>query len=111
MSYEAIIFDLDNTLLNFELCERQAILGALEACRMTPKAYRWIGEMEEIAETFQDLGLTERIFYGAADVYRFVKDTSLGKETPEECNRDRPLRDIITNLSDKAASSVLDKNG
>ncbi|MEH2381284.1 MAG: HAD-IA family hydrolase [Nostoc sp.] len=32
MSYEAIIFDLDNTLLNFELCERQAILGALEDC-------------------------------------------------------------------------------
>ncbi|MBN3945350.1 MAG: HAD-IA family hydrolase [Nostoc sp. NMS7] len=32
MSYGAIIFDLDNTLLNFELCERQAILGALEAC-------------------------------------------------------------------------------
>ncbi|MFS0516030.1 HAD family hydrolase [Nostoc sp. UIC 10607] len=32
MGYAAIIFDLDNTLLNFELCERQAILGALEAC-------------------------------------------------------------------------------
>ncbi|WP_445631906.1 HAD family hydrolase [Nostoc sp. DSM 114167] len=31
MSYKAIIFDLDNTLLNFEICERQAILGALEA--------------------------------------------------------------------------------
>jgi beta-phosphoglucomutase-like phosphatase (HAD superfamily) len=32
MGYEAIIFDLDNTLLNFELCERQAILGALKNC-------------------------------------------------------------------------------
>ncbi|WP_193199175.1 HAD family hydrolase [Nostoc sp. MG11] len=32
MGYTAIIFDLDNTLFNFELCERQAILGALEAC-------------------------------------------------------------------------------
>lgn len=35
MCYEAIIFDLDNTLLNFELCERQAILGAMEACRIS----------------------------------------------------------------------------
>ncbi len=78
---------------------------------MTPKAHRWIGEMEEIAETFQELGLTERIFYGAADVYRLVKDTSLGKETPEECKRNRSLRDIITTLSNEAASSVLDKNG
>jgi HAD superfamily hydrolase (TIGR01549 family) len=35
MHYEAIIFDLDNTLLNFELCERQAILGTLEACAIS----------------------------------------------------------------------------
>ncbi|MEH2118251.1 MAG: hypothetical protein V7K46_08655 [Nostoc sp.] len=35
MSYKAIIFDLDNTLLNFEICERQAILGVLEACTIS----------------------------------------------------------------------------
>lgn len=35
MGYESIIFDLDNTLLNFELCERQAILGALEDCAVS----------------------------------------------------------------------------
>ncbi|MEH2291186.1 HAD family hydrolase [Nostoc sp.] len=35
MYYEAIIFDLDNTLLNFELCERQAILGTLETCAIS----------------------------------------------------------------------------
>ncbi|WP_448266895.1 HAD family hydrolase [Nostoc sp. DSM 114159] len=35
MSYKAIIFDLDNTLLNFEICERQAILGALKACTIS----------------------------------------------------------------------------
>ena len=35
MFYRAIIFDLDNTLLNFELCERQAILGALKACSIS----------------------------------------------------------------------------
>ncbi|WP_334807082.1 HAD family hydrolase [Nostoc sp.] len=35
MLYKAIIFDLDNTLLNFELCERQAILGALKDCAVS----------------------------------------------------------------------------
>ncbi|QLE54397.1 NAD(P)-dependent oxidoreductase [Nostoc sp. TCL26-01] len=70
---------------------------------MTPKAHRWIGEMEEIAETFQELGLTERIFYGAADVYRLVNDTSLGQETPEESNRDRLLSEVITTLADEIA--------
>ncbi|MDF5706890.1 MAG: DUF1932 domain-containing protein [Nostoc sp. S4] len=66
---------------------------------MTPKAHRWVGEMEEIADTFEALNLTEQIFQGAADVYRLVKETSLGRETPEENNGDRPLPDIITTLS------------
>jgi len=72
---------------------------------MTPKAHRWVGEMEEIAETFQALDLTEHIFQGAADVYRLVQETSLGKETPEESDRDRPLRDIITTLSQEDTSN------
>ncbi|BAY64926.1 6-phosphogluconate dehydrogenase NAD-binding protein [Calothrix brevissima NIES-22] len=72
---------------------------------MTPKAHRWIGEMEEIADTFQALDLTEKIFQGAADVYRLVKETSLGKETPEENNRDRPLSDIVTTLSQESLKS------
>ncbi|MCC5632094.1 DUF1932 domain-containing protein [Nostoc sphaeroides CHAB 2801] len=96
---------LDEQLWN-EVSSSQPELAAIltrSIPSMTPKAHRWIGEMEEIAETFQELGLTERIFYGAADVYRLVKDSSLGKETPEECDRDRPLRDIITILSDETA--------
>ncbi|MFN6440206.1 MAG: DUF1932 domain-containing protein [Nostoc sp. DedSLP01] len=72
---------------------------------MTPKAHRWIGEMEEIADTFAALDLTDRIFQGAADVYRLVKETSLGRETPEESNRDRPLPDIITTLSQESLNS------
>ncbi|QFS50012.1 NAD(P)-dependent oxidoreductase [Nostoc sphaeroides] len=96
---------LDEQLWN-EVSSSQPELAAIltrSIPSMTRKAHRWIGEMEEIAETFQELGLTERIFYGAADVYRLVKDSSLGKETPEECDRDRPLRDIITILSDETA--------
>ena len=31
---------------------------------MPPKAYRWVGEMEEIAATFEHLGLTPHIFPG-----------------------------------------------
>ena len=31
---------------------------------MPPKAYRWVGEMEEIARTFDELGLTPRILGG-----------------------------------------------
>lgn len=51
---------------------------------MAAKAHRWVGEMEEIAQTFGDVGLTPNIFLGAADIYRHVAGTSVGKVTPEE---------------------------
>jgi hypothetical protein len=51
---------------------------------MGPKAYRWVGEMEEIARTIADVGLDPKIYLGAADIYRLVAATALGQETPEE---------------------------
>jgi len=42
---------------------------------MPPRAYRWIGEMEEIAQTFADAGLTPKFHQAAADMYRFVAAT------------------------------------
>ena len=60
--------------------------------------------MEEIAETFQALGLTKLTFQGAADIYDLVKETSLGKETPEERKDTRNFSEIITILSQETTS-------
>jgi 3-hydroxyisobutyrate dehydrogenase-like beta-hydroxyacid dehydrogenase len=54
---------------------------------MPPKAYRWVPEMQEIARTFGELGLTPRMFEGATDVYAMVAATSLGKESPEQARK------------------------
>ncbi|OZJ06840.1 hypothetical protein BZG36_00184 [Bifiguratus adelaidae] len=51
---------------------------------MAPKAYRWVGEMDEIADTYEAVGMTPTIFRGAADLYRFVTSTELAKEVPED---------------------------
>lgn len=51
---------------------------------MPPKAHRWVGEMEEIAQTFAHIGLTPNILTGAADMYRLVSQTELAKRTPED---------------------------
>jgi 3-hydroxyisobutyrate dehydrogenase-like beta-hydroxyacid dehydrogenase len=52
---------------------------------MPPKAYRWIGEMEEIARCFDDLGLPGRLMLGAADVYTNFRDGGvLAHELPLE---------------------------
>lgn len=66
---------------------------------MPPKAYRWVGEMEEIAKTFEDVGLTPLMFQGAADLYRFIASTPIGKETPESRDRDRDLDRIVAALA------------
>ena len=39
---------------------------------MVPKAYRWVGEMEEIAKTFENCGLSPKIFLGAAETFDLV---------------------------------------
>jgi 3-hydroxyisobutyrate dehydrogenase-like beta-hydroxyacid dehydrogenase len=67
---------------------------------MPPKAHRWVGEMEEIAQTFEDLGLPGKLMLGAADVYRFVASTPLGHQTPEAVDTSRELDSIIAELAD-----------
>src|SRR5262245_61749003 len=66
---------------------------------LPPKAYRWVPEMLEISKTLGAAGMTPRMFQGAADVYRFVADTSLGKETPENRDRTRDGKDVVRLLA------------
>lgn len=67
---------------------------------MPPKAYRWVGEMEEIGSCFKDLGMTPSILNGAADMYRFVADTAIGKESPETRDPNRDLDGVVAALAD-----------
>ncbi len=67
---------------------------------MPPKAYRWVGEMEEIARTFADLGLPPLMPEGAAAVYRFIEGTILGTETPEQRQHGQTLEEIMSILTD-----------
>lgn len=77
------------------------VLGWLEGNMpiMPPKAYRWVGEMEEISSFFADLGMTPDILQGAADMYRFVKDTPIGKESPESRDPDQTMESVIAALA------------
>jgi len=67
--------------------------------QLPPKAYRWVPEMLEISKTLSAAGMTAKMFEGAADVYRFVAATSLGKETPESRDKARGGKDIVRLLA------------
>lgn len=66
---------------------------------MPPKAYRWVGEMEEIACTFSDLGLPPQMPEGAAALYRFIEGTVLGREVPEQRHYGKTLEEVVSLLA------------
>jgi 3-hydroxyisobutyrate dehydrogenase-like beta-hydroxyacid dehydrogenase len=68
---------------------------------LPPKAYRWVPEMLEIAKTLGTVGMTPKMFQGAAETYRFVAGTSLGKETPETRDKTRGGKDVVRLLADE----------
>ena len=67
---------------------------------MVPKAHRWVGEMTEIARTFEACGLTPRTFEGAAELYALVASTDLGRISPEDWRgRGEPFDEVVRKLA------------
>lgn len=72
---------------------------------LPPKAYRWVPEMLEISKTLATAGITPKVFQGAADIYRFVAGTALGKETPENRDKARGGEDVVRLLAQERSRS------
>jgi 3-hydroxyisobutyrate dehydrogenase-like beta-hydroxyacid dehydrogenase len=66
---------------------------------MPGKAHRWVAEMEEIARTFEDVGLTPLIYEGAAEMYRLTARSEIGGERPETVDRFRGVDGTIDALA------------
>jgi 3-hydroxyisobutyrate dehydrogenase-like beta-hydroxyacid dehydrogenase len=65
------------------------------------KSRRWVGEMEEIARTFEGVGLTPKMLAGAADVYRLLGSTPLADRTPEDTEPLPSLEEMIEVLAEQ----------
>jgi 3-hydroxyisobutyrate dehydrogenase-like beta-hydroxyacid dehydrogenase len=84
-----------------ELEERQP--GLLDFAQRTipqmpMRSRRWVGEMEEIDAAFDAVGLPPGTFAGIAELYRWVGDSPLADETPENL-RNRSLAAVIAALA------------
>ena len=80
--------------LDRELGESQS--AGLERMRreipaLPVKARRWIGEMEEIASTFESVGLSPGFHDAAAAVYSVMGQSPFADETPETLDSSRDL--------------------
>ena len=88
---------LDQQLRQSQLDRYNWALGQFPI--LPPKAYRWVPEMLEISKTLGAAGMTPEMFQGAADFYRFVAGTPLGKETPENRDKARQGKDVVRLLA------------
>ena len=70
------------------------------------KAFRWIGEMEEIAATFDHVGVTPYFHQGAADVFRLLSETPFAQETPETVDRSRTLAQTMSVVARSLGTGV-----
>ena len=74
-------------------------LAAMDGVKsISARAFRWIGEMEEIAATFEDAGATPKIHLGAAETFQQIADSSIGHERVGTVDRDRTLEQTIEQL-------------
>ena len=74
--------------------------GTLQAMRnripiIPADAARWVPEMEEIAATFADAGVTDGFHKGAADIFRVLAKTPFAEETRETLDRSRTLEQAL----------------
>ena len=92
-----------------ELASSQAeALSAMESVvpGLPANSGRWIGEMEEIAKTFDVVGVTPHFHQGAAEIFRLLDSTSFAAENPENIDRSRTLKDTIEETARRLSKGV-----
>ncbi len=74
--------------------------GTLDAMRaripfLPADSARWVPEMQEIAATFADAGVTDGFHNGAAEIFGLLAQTPFAEETRETLDRSRSLEDAL----------------
>ena len=96
-AYRLGIYDSLIEELNFSQKDVLSEMSSVNS--LSTKAFRWIGEMNEIAETYQSKNITSKMHFGAAETFSLVADSILGDERPETYDTKRILRETISMLS------------
>lgn len=89
---------LDAELLLSQAPQRERMAQLVPAA--VPKAFRWAGEMEEIARTFAEAGVTGLSLEGAARTYEAVAATPLGQLRVEAFREQRlAFEEVVQRLA------------
>ena len=98
----------DELIAEFEFSQPAALRQMSSGIsRLPPNAHRWIGEMLEIASTFEHLGVTPSFHQGAAEMYRLLSQTPYAAEAPEQADKDRPTSETIRAVVDLLQPAIV----
>ena len=90
--------ELRNEILNSQSDTYRKMEKSLPS--LPVKAGRWVGEMKEIAASFEQVGVTGNFHRGAAEVFDLLNKTPFARETPESLDKERDLLHTITTLAE-----------
>lgn len=100
--YTAVLVTAEKTGLLEELCEeflhsQEAAYQQMKASvpRLPADSVRWIGEMREIAATFEAAGVTPRFHEGAEEIFSLLASTPFAAETRETMDTNRTLEESV----------------
>jgi len=66
--------------------------------RLPSLSGRYIGEMEQVSETYVGIGIPAGFHEGAAEIFRMLNTTSLGRERRETIDPDRDPLEVLAKL-------------
>ena len=93
-------FDLLENLLDELKYSQPKVFDSLKSVNsISAKAFRWIGEMEEIADTFSFSNNSEKIHQGAAETFRKIASSPIGHERVDSIDKNRKIIETINLLN------------
>ena len=72
--------------------------------RLPVDAARWIGEMIEIAHTYESVGVTPSFHHGAREIYELLAATPIAAETRDTIDTSRTLEQVLKIYLDQLVS-------
>ncbi|MDD9949424.1 MAG: DUF1932 domain-containing protein [candidate division Zixibacteria bacterium] len=98
----------EELLAEFAESQGQRLKAMSGVNSLSAKAFRWIGEMREIAATYERAGVSPGFHEGAEHIFRLIAESPIGHERPETVDRDRTLEETVAIFAEAARRGTRD---
>lgn len=98
---------LKDLVAEFEHSQQQILTNMRGKISSLPAdSARWVGEMEEIAKTFSEAGVTSGFHDGAAWIFELLSETPYAAETRQNMDTSRTMETSVATFADALAKRL-----